>query len=294
MCHYCHKLGHNKRASPHKSIDCQNSHNTYSKYYKPTRSINTSRPGSSTYSSRVPGDPTRAQAATNLANMARNHPPGHIIKYDYNYKPQIKYLTSNTNIILGDMINISADMAAIRNFNVGLHNFANGYKPGGCARNGRTAQEESICQRVCGPLASLEMVVPFYLNGEKPGDRPTVHITPYAFIVNDSKFRPCNHSASFKVISSAAPNISRYPNFPNLYDHWIKCWYATLQAAVQSNINVFITGLWGCGVYRNDPNIVFSTLHHLLNTTFKDAFHYVLIVLPPNHRHTGLVHRIFS
>ena len=36
MCHYCHKLGHNPKAAQHRSENCTDKNNTFSKNYVKT------------------------------------------------------------------------------------------------------------------------------------------------------------------------------------------------------------------------------------------------------------------
>ncbi len=205
---------------------------------------------------------------------------------------------SNVAIVSGDMVNVAMHLAR-EGSSVAIHNFANAHTVGGGAWRGVWGpQEETLMQRsgglllnaleasACSQRVADEHLARFSYNiptEEKKtqglGGEVIGAAEDYcAVVVNhvnfpfDYKFQFVELSnPGFMVVSSAAPDM-RVPSNRNCansrphLDHLVRGWQVTLWAAYQCGADCLVTGLWGCGVYENRPNLVKSTLASALGS----------------------------
>lgn len=111
--------------------------------------------------------------------------------------------TVNTvTTVLADMAQY-AQILALSDTTVFLHNFANGLQAGGGAANGRSAQEETLCQTVHNLFGSLLKVSPFKISGEVWQD----YFRPFQLLMSPNCYFTTKDKP-FTVVSAAAPNLT--------------------------------------------------------------------------------------
>lgn len=133
-----------------------------------------------------------------------------------------------------------------------VHNFASFTRPGGGFLTGAMAQEEALCAEsaLCNVLQKLEG--DFYEWNRKHQanglyeDR--IALTPSVPFEHGPFIRKAD------VLTCAAPNLARASVSPAentlALESRVDKIFAVLEA---SNAKTFITGAWGCGVFKQDP-----------------------------------------
>lgn len=154
---------------------------------------------------------------------------------------------------------------------VGILNFASGTTPGGGVINGTSAQEESLCRQTTlyPSLASKIAYDKFYSKNIKENTGmyiPSVIYTPDVYIIkpkDDDRFYNDEHCIPVNVISCAAPNIRRLQSsHPELCKPELIRWNLDkkidliFRVAASKNIRMLVLGAFGCGAFRNDPDMV--------------------------------------
>ena len=179
--------------------------------------------------------------------------------------------------------------------NVAVLNFASATNPGGGVVNGSSAQEECLCR--CSTLyfnlIEEKMKNGFYLSHRKQQNplhnddiiyTPEVVIfktdTSYPKLMNEEKWQTVN------VITCAAPNLREKPsNIHNSGDGYVsvsisdnelqhlheKRGAKILDVALAEKNQVVILGAFGCGAFRNKPEIVAKAYKNLIEK-YKFAF----------------------
>ncbi len=178
--------------------------------------------------------------------------------------------------------------SAYRNKKVCVHNFASATNPGGGVVRGSTAQEESLCR-----ISTLY----FNLSHQKPMNefyQPHCEqnnaiynddciYTPEVIVFKDDSANPSilkeKDWYSVNVLTCAAPNLrekpsnSMNPNAGNervilknqeLLDIHIKRGRRILDIARLHGNDVVILGAFGCGAFKNNPEIVAEAYTKLL------------------------------
>ena len=179
--------------------------------------------------------------------------------------------------------------------NVAVLNFASATNPGGGVVNGSSAQEECLCR--CSTLyfnlIEEKMKNGFYLSHRKQKNplhnddiiyTPEVVIfktdTSYPKLMNEEKWQTVN------VITCAAPNLREKPsNIHNSGDGNVSVLISDnelqllhekrgakiLDVALAEKNQVVILGAFGCGAFRNKPEIVAKAYKNLMEK-YKYAF----------------------
>lgn len=152
-------------------------------------------------------------------------------------------------------------------------NFASANHPGGGFLNGSEAQEESLA-RSSGLYASLMQAGEFYERNRR--DSSPLHpddmiFSPGCPVFRDDAGSLLNdvHCAAF--VSSAAPNAGALkdarPHDLHLIQEILqrRAEYVLALMASQGYRHI-VLGAWGCGVFRNDPQVVAEVLMKLLRS----------------------------
>lgn len=179
--------------------------------------------------------------------------------------------------------------------NIAVLNFASASNPGGGVVNGSSAQEECLCR--CSTLyynlTEENMWKNFYLPHRHEANpihnddliyTPDVVIfksdTAYPLLMPESDWKKVN------VITCAAPNLRDYPS--NSYNSGdghkavsvtddelekihLKRGRKILEAAAANGNEVVVLGAFGCGAFRNNPEVVAKAYKKLMEE-FKNAF----------------------
>lgn len=145
---------------------------------------------------------------------------------------------------------------------VGILNFASAKKPGGGYKTGARAQEEDLCR--CSTLyKGLVGQDEYYVPNRRCGTALyTDHIiyTPHVSFFRDDKtyaLLPLDQVAPLDVITAPAPNAGAARESPREVNETLRrrARYV-LDVAARNKVQHLVLGAWGCGVFRNDPEIV--------------------------------------
>lgn len=182
-----------------------------------------------------------------------------------------------------------------KNKKIAVLNFASASNPGGGVVNGSSAQEEGLCR--CSTLyfnlTEEYMWKNFYLphrHAANPIHNDDLIYTPDVVIFKTDTHHPQFMSEDkwqkVNVITCAAPNLKEQPS--NIYNTGdgqtavsvsddelkqihIKRGRKILEAAASNKNEVIILGAFGCGAFRNNPEVVAEAYKELINE-FKNQF----------------------
>ena len=161
---------------------------------------------------------------------------------------------------------------------VGVLNFASSTNPGGGVTKGSTAQEECLCR--CSNLYLTlyqEKCIREYYNVNKKymsnlgSDAIIYSRNIYVFKDKDYNMLPVEDRFYVDVLTCAAPNLRENPRNQynsdaseekltltdeELYNIHVKRARNILNVAVKNEDDYLILGAFGCGAFRNNPEIV--------------------------------------
>ena len=161
---------------------------------------------------------------------------------------------------------------------VGVLNFASSTNPGGGVTKGSTAQEECLCR--CSNLYLTlyqEKCIREYYNVNKKymsnlgSDAIIYSRNIYVFKDKDYNMLPAEDRFYVDVLTCAAPNLRENPRNQynsdaseekltitdeELYNIHVKRARNILNVAVKNEDDYLILGAFGCGAFRNNPEIV--------------------------------------
>lgn len=173
---------------------------------------------------------------------------------------------------------------------VGVLNFASSTTPGGGVKSGAKAQEECLCR--CSTLWNCLSIKPMWDGFYAPHRQAynalhndDIIYTPRVSVIKDDDYKILEEPFVVDVITCAAPNLRRYTsNEYNEFDGDSVIISSTelrllhekrarriLSVAAANGVEVLILGAFGCGAFRNDPNVVAMAYKNVL-TEFKHYF----------------------
>lgn len=166
---------------------------------------------------------------------------------------------------------------------VAVLNFASATRPGGGVATGSSAQEECICRctTLYPCLTTKEAEVRFYDPHRKnvgPLHNDDIIYTPDVAVIKNDDYDRLPEPVYIDVITCAAPNlreknVSKYNQerepAPDISPEELKAIHVArarqiLNAAVQNFADVVILGAFGCGAFRNDPEVVAAAYKEVL------------------------------
>ncbi len=166
---------------------------------------------------------------------------------------------------------------------IGVLNFASAKNPGGGFLRGAQAQEESLA-RSSGLYLSLLRCPEYYAHHRREktllySDR--MIFSPNCPIIRDDFGVWINEPLIVSFITSPAPNYgavrSNEPEnldqIPRVLDQRMG---KLLALAVDHGCDALVLGAWGCGVFRNDPQLVASLFRSHLRGAFYGRFRCVV------------------
>lgn len=195
--------------------------------------------------------------------------------------------TLNVNLKVFDnkanvLVTKDSSFDAARNYkdnHVAVLNFASATNPGGGVVKGSSAQEECLC-RVSTLYKCINthiMFNKFYTPHRKDGNvihNDDIIYTPNIIIFKDDKLKLLSESdwKNVDIITCAAPNLRTVPNNgwcnigesntpvqlsdDKLLEIHKKRAKAILNSAVKNNADTIILGAFGCGAFKNKPEVV--------------------------------------
>ena len=179
--------------------------------------------------------------------------------------------------------NSSFNAARCYSGNIAVLNFASATNPGGGVTKGSNAQEECLCR--CSTLYSIlsdsRFALPFYEDHKQNGNalhNDDIIYTPNVYIIKSDNYSNLYRPFKVNVITCAAPNLRETP--ANAYNHergerptisdnellqlHEKRARAIFNAALENGNETIILGAFGCGAFRNDPEIVAQAYKNIL------------------------------
>lgn len=176
---------------------------------------------------------------------------------------------------------------------VAVLNFANPENPGGGVKNGAMAQEECLC-RSSNLLPCLEVKCiadDFYTyhrqqKGHSFSDRLiyTPGVTVFKTDETYPKLLPEHEWFTVDVITCAAPyqEKGRYVNPEYLLRLFTRRVKNILEAACDNQVDVMILGAFGCGAFRNPPQIVAQAFSQaIFEGNYQKRFKRIVFAIKP-------------
>lgn len=192
--------------------------------------------------------------------------------------PEVRVIDATTTDAAKDLQGRHGDVA--------LLNFASAREPGGGFLRGARAQEEDLCR--CGGLYScIEKVTAYYdINRANRSALYTDHQiysrgVPFFRTAENAPFLETPYLAS--VITAPAPNAGAiHPAEAALIrSTFERRWRDVLLIAAHHRHRTLVLGAWGCGAFRNDPEMAAETVAGwLVAPRFAGAFDRVVFAIP--------------
>lgn len=163
-------------------------------------------------------------------------------------------------------------------------NFASAKNPGGGFLNGSQAQEESLA-RSSALYPSLLQAEEYYRRHREcssPLYTDAMILSPGCPVFRDDAGRLLEAPQTVAFITSAAPNAGatadhRPQDLPQIPEVFRRRSEYVLALAAAHGYRQLILGAWGCGVFRNDPEVVAASFAgHLRDGAWSGRFERVL------------------
>lgn len=169
--------------------------------------------------------------------------------------------------------------------NLAVLNFASYKNPGGGYMNGSRAQEECLCAEsfLYNVLSRFEKE--YYEKNRKELNRALYRTK--ALYSKDVVFFKENEKVKCDVLSCAAPNFTAASKYCDVSqqtnDYVMSARIAfALDIAKRKNVDTFIVGAWGCGVFGQNPEFVANEFVKQSKDVFKShGIRLVFAVIPP-------------
>lgn len=175
---------------------------------------------------------------------------------------------------------------------VAVLNFASATTPGGGVKKGSSAQEECLCRvsnlYLC--LTDPPLWEPFYQKHRDEKDaihNDDIIYTPNVRVIKDDDYNVYDETDCFDVdvITCAAPNLREKPansfnqdlggkveiSDEDLYKVHYKRAIKIMEVAASHDVEVLILGAFGCGAFRNNPEVVAKAMKDAV-ANFRNAF----------------------
>ncbi|MBE6813612.1 MAG: TIGR02452 family protein [Ruminococcaceae bacterium] len=172
-------------------------------------------------------------------------------------------------------------------------NFANPHFPGGGVENGAMAQEECLCRssNLYPCLTTSEAEKNFYayhrdLKHHFFSDRLIYTHDVTVFKTDDDAPQLMSEDAWFDVdvITCAAPYLAKrkYTNQAALRELFKQRIRNIFEAAIDNDVDVLILGAFGCGAFKNPPDLVADCFYDVLRySNYKDFFKEIVFAIKP-------------
>lgn len=171
-------------------------------------------------------------------------------------------------------------------------NFANPLNPGGGVHNGAMAQEECLCRssNLYSCISNKNVFNDYYLHHKDMNhyffsDRLiyTKGVTVFKGDSDVPQIMPKNEWFNVDVITCAAPYIAKRKHtnktaLKELFKGRIK---NIFEAAVDNDVEVIILGAFGCGAFKNPPEVVAKAFHEVIDeNNYSNYFKKIVFAIP--------------
>lgn len=158
-------------------------------------------------------------------------------------------------------------------------NFASARNPGGGFLNGSQAQEESIA-RATGLYPCLLKGEGYYVaNRAIETCLYTDHMiyAPGVPLLKDEKGELLEEAVNCSILTAPAVNTgvvlrNEPDHIPQIEPRMSRRIEMVLAVCAELQYETLILGAWGCGVFRNDPEVIAQMFHQHLHGKFKNQF----------------------
>lgn len=171
-------------------------------------------------------------------------------------------------------------------------NFANPHNPGGGVHNGAMAQEECLCRssNLYPCISNKNVFNDYYLyhkdmNHYFFSDRLiyTKDITVFKDDRDVPQIMPKSEWFNVDVITCAAPYIAKrkYTNKTALKELFKGRIKNIFEAAIDNDVEVIILGAFGCGAFKNPPEVVAKAFHETIEeNNYSSCFKKIVFAIP--------------
>lgn len=211
-----------------------------------------------------------------------------LFKPDFEYKhPETKVGEGVIEVVAEDIISCSYRLVVTeKRSNCVILNFANGVHPGGGWAHYAMAQEECI-MRASGGYASMIAKQEFYQSNSHNSALSTDSLiySPDVPFFRNSKNKFLEEPFSISMITSpaviaAACHLSQ----KKIREIMEKRCRKIIQCAINQKDKVIALGAFGCGAFRNDPNVIAGIFKQILiDEDYKSYFDYIVFPIPEYH-----------
>lgn len=190
-------------------------------------------------------------------------------------------------VTLKNCTTLAALLEASEGTKVGLLNFASAKNPGGGFLTGAQAQEESLA-RTSALYATLTKDMAMYqYNRQQTSYLYSDYMiySPDVPFWMDDQGQPLERPVFADVITSPAPNLgamlqnkrlSEIPLIASVLKSRIE---KVLAIAQLQAVDTLVLGAWGCGVFRNDPDMVAQLFKTVIESKYKNAFEKIVFAV---------------
>lgn len=201
------------------------------------------------------------------------------------------YALSETEIRVEEGTSFAVAKRFANSGRVAVLNFANPHYPGGGVANGAMAQEECLCRSSnLYPCLNREpLLTDFYRYHREQTDYffsdRLIYTRDVTVFKDDGpvpQYLPREECFRVDVITCAAPYLAqrRYTNRAALKQTFKSRIRNILEAAIDNGVDVLILGAFGCGAFKNPPEVVAAAFWEVLaEERYRGAFHNVIFAI---------------
>lgn len=152
------------------------------------------------------------------------------------------------------------------------------------------AQEDCLCQssNLLPCLKQQHLMKDYYMphriaNDPMYSDKViyTENITVFKMDDDIPKLMPSNEWFNVDVITCAAPNLRNVDNIneDKLFSLFCRRIDAVLNTALSHKVDTVILGAWGCGAFKNSPEIVAKDFKKIIDEKYQTAFRNIVFAI---------------
>lgn len=198
-------------------------------------------------------------------------------------------IETNISVIENTTFNTAKEYVKPGN-KVAVLNFASAVNPGGGVASGAMAQEECLCRssNLLPCLKQQHLMKDYYMphriaNNPMYSDK-VIYTENITVIKTDDavpKLMPSNEWFNVDVITCAAPNLRNIDNVDE--DKLFNVLYNRIDmifnSALKYEIDTIILGAWGCGAFKNPPQLVAKAFKQVIDDNYKYAFKNIIFAI---------------
>ena len=219
------------------------------------------------------------------------------VYYDHMDEYERSYNTDVVKLTTGDAVYAFFDKYSDNK--VAVLNFASATNPGGGVKRGSSAQEECLCRQstLYPAIAQEKCIKKFYVENKSESilKKNSYYNTRMIWTPDVVFFKDDNgefaHEPKFgvNVITAAAPNLrvlSRSLTTNDFYYLILNRIRSVIRLAKEKEQEVLILGAWGCGAFRNPPEIVANAFAKAIDEIDDRDMHFIFAIRAKNEKET--------